>query len=178
MGVELATTYILIALGVVLLATLLSRLVSPSAPAEAPPVRGDDLAVWPFEPMPLMTASEVRFFERLQDALPEYFIFSQVQLSRLIQCNQAAEQKFWLNRINRMSADFVVVDDDAQTVLVVIELDDWTHDRPDRVRADRKKDKALASAGLPILRFDGRRMPGVPQLRSDVQRAVATRQRR
>lgn len=164
----MATTYLIIAVAVVVIAALLSRFGQP--PPTPAPVRGDELDVWPFAPMPFMTDSEVRFFARLQDALPEYFIFAQVQLSRLIACNDAEDQKFWLNRINRMSADYVIVAEDAQTVLAVVELDDWSHDRPDRVRADHKKDKALKSAGLPVVRVDGRKMPEVRELRALVLR--------
>lgn len=181
MGLKLATTDLLI---VVIAAAAVLFICSgwlrqrppPDALSAVPktPVRGDDLAVWPFAPMPFMTASEVRFFSRLQDALPEYLIFAQVQLSRLIECTDSEDQKFWFNRINRMSADYVIVQTDAQQVLLVIELDDWTHDSAERRRADAKKDKALKSAGLPVLRVDGRKMPDAKQLRRVVLAKVKT----
>lgn len=173
MGFKLATTYILIAALAVLAAIVFAGRSRPvdQEPASTP-VRGDELEVWPFAPMPFMTDSEVRFFARLQEALPEHFIFAQVQLSRLIQATDQADQKFWFNRICRMSADYVVVHRDAQRILAVIELDDWTHERPDRRRADAKKDKAIQSAGLPMLRFDGRKMPEVMQLRREVLKSM------
>ncbi len=167
----MATTYILIAVVVVVLAMVLSTWTDRDADAPAP-IKGDEQPVWPFAPMPFMTASEVRFFEQLQDAVPECFVFAQVQLSRLIGCTDSAEEKFWLNRINRMSADYVLVADDARTVLAVIELDDWSHEQPDRVRADQKKDKALQSAGLPVLRFDGRRLPSTAQVRQQILKTL------
>ena len=34
------------------------------------PVRGDELAIWPFAPMPIMTPTEVIFFNKLKNALP------------------------------------------------------------------------------------------------------------
>lgn len=119
-----------------------------------------------------MTNSEVRFFALLQEAMPEHFIFAQVQLSRLIQCTDSQDAAFWFNRICRMSADYVLVDRDAQTVIAVIELDDWTHDKPERRRADQKKTKAIESAGLPLIRFDGRRMPNATQLRHEIIRQL------
>lgn len=167
MGLKLATTYTLIAIMAVVAAMIVIG--RHAKPTQAPkPVRGDDLDVWPFAPMAFMTDSEVRFFARLQEALPEYFIFAQVQLSRLIECTDAEDAKFWFNRINRMSADYVIVHRDAKQVMAVIELDDWTHDRPDRRRADQKKNKAIESAGLPMIRFDGRKMPEVAQLRRQI----------
>ncbi|MDN5891687.1 MAG: DUF2726 domain-containing protein, partial [Psychrobacter sp.] len=86
------------------------------------PVRGDELAIWPFAPMPIMTDTEVIFFNKLKNALPEYHIFVQVQLSRIIEANsnETSERSFWFNRICRQSVDYVIVDIDAQTTLVSI----------------------------------------------------------
>ena len=185
----MATSYTLIAIAVIIAAFLLSRsgrsssselrtptAISPktqkSAKKSGEAVRGDDLPVWPFEPMLFMTNSEVRFFARLQEAMPEHFIFAQVQLSRLIQSTDLDDAAFWFNRICRMSADYVLVDRNAQTIIAVIELDDWTHDKPERQRADQKKTKAIESAGLPLIRFDGRRMPDSKQLRQEILRQL------
>ena len=132
------------------------------------PVRGDELAVWPFEPMPIMTPTEVIFFNRLQQAVPELIIFGQVQLSRIIMPNDDTDQGFWFNRICRMSVDYVLVDQDKQTVLLAIELDDWTHNTRRRQQQDEKKDKALLSAGISILRIDGEAMPDAALLRRKI----------
>ncbi len=133
-------------------------------------IKGDELSVWPFEVMPLMTDSEIIFFRKLQQALPEYLIFSQVQLSRMIEPSQEAgnERQFWFNRVCRQSVDFVIVAADAKTILLAIELDDWTHESKNRQKQDAKKDKALSSAGIAILRFHAERMPSVEILRHDV----------
>lgn len=168
----MATTYTIIALAAIIAAFLLSTRRQPSPAEPAPAVHGDELAVWPFAPMSFMTNSEVRFFARLQEAVPEHFIFAQVQLSRLIESTDKNDKGFWFNRICRMSADYVLVDRDAQTILAVIELDDWTHDKPERQRADQKKTKAIESAGLPLIRFDGRRMPNATQLRQEILRQL------
>lgn len=140
------------------------------------PVRGDDLAIWPFAPMPIMTDTEVIFFRKLQNALPEYHIFVQVQLSRIIEANndETSERSFWFNRICRQSVDYVIVDQDAQTTLVAIELDDWTHNSKARQKADDKKDKALASAGIPIVRFHAERMPSADMLRYELMVVINT----
>ena len=137
-------------------------------------VRGDELAIWPFAPMPIMTNTEVLFFDKLKDALPNYHIFVQVQLSRIIAGNSddAAERRFWFNRICRQSVDYVIVDSDAQTTLVAIELDDWTHNSKARQKADDKKDKALASAGIPIVRFHAERMPTTAMIRHELMQVI------
>lgn len=133
-------------------------------------IKGDDMPVWPFEPMPLMTDSEVLFYKKLKMALPEFHLFGQVQLSRMIEPTEdvADERQFWFNRVCRQSVDYVLVDDDLQTVLAAIELDDWTHESKARQKQDVKKDKALASAGIPIIRFHAEKMPSVQMIRQEV----------
>ena len=143
---------------------------------DADSVRGDELPIWPFAPMPIMTNTEVIFFKKLQDAMPEYHIFVQVQLSRIITGNSdtVSERNFWFNRICRQSVDYVIVDNDAQTTLVAIELDDWTHNNSARQKADDKKDKALASAGIPIVRFHAERMPTTAMIRHELIQVIET----
>jgi very-short-patch-repair endonuclease len=57
-----------------------------------------------------------------------------------------------------MSLDFVVCRKDA-SIVAAIELDDATHDAPRRVEADAKKDNALASAGVRLVRWQTRDLP-------------------
>ena len=163
--------FLILAVGFVGLITL-PKLFSnkQAAEPEPPPVRGDELAIWPFAPMPIMTNTEVIFFNKLKNALPEYHIFVQVQLSRIIEANssETSERSFWFNRICRMSVDYVLVDQDKQTVLLAIELDDWTHNTRRRQQQDEKKDKALLSAGISILRIDGEAMPDAAHLRRKI----------
>ena len=170
----MATTYILI----VILSLFFILLLSGSRrrqTEEAKPVRGDDLDVWPFMPRDFMTDAEVRFFRQLKQAVPEFLIFSQVGLSRLIECTDEEDEKFWFNRINRMSVDYVLVDQDAQHVLVAIELDDWSHEHAGRMKADLKKDKALISAGIPMVRFHGEEYVSAAAIRQELLHALEQR---
>lgn len=137
---------------------------------QAVPVAKDDLPIWPYQIMPLMTDTEVLFFYKLQKAVPEYLLFSQVQLSRIIEPNDTAgkNRSFWFNRICRQSVDYLLVAQDAQTVLLAIELDDWTHQSVLRQQQDEKKDKALSSAGIPIIRFHAEAMPTPEMIRHEL----------
>jgi hypothetical protein len=130
----------------------------------------DDMPVWPYVPRELMTAPERVLYVRLRQALPEYLIFSQVQLCRMIEVDPNADKQAWFNRINRMSVDFVICAPDGAKILAAIELDDSSHERADRLKADSKKDKALASAGIRIIRWPVRGMPDSRQIRSDFLR--------
>ena len=119
---------------------------------------GDE--VWPFyAKKPLSQPEQVLYF-RLIQALPEHIILAQVQLSRLLGVKKGNNYQAWSNRINRMSADFVVCNKDS-SIVAVIELDDATHQREDRQAADAKRDKALGSADVRIVRWQAKTLPDI-----------------
>lgn len=125
---------------------------------------GDE--VWPFyDKKPLSQPEQILYF-RLVQALPDHIILAQVQLSRLLGVKKGNNYQAWSNRINRMSADFVVCSKDS-SIVAVIELDDATHEREDRQAADAKKDKALVAAGVQIVRWQAKTIPDL----ASIQRA-------
>ena len=117
-----------------------------------------DSEEWPFcQRKPLSMPEQVLYF-RLVKALPDHIILGQVQLSRIIAVKKGNNAQTWLNRINRMSADFVVCNKDS-SIVAVIELDDASHAGEKRQQADAKKDKALTAAGIKIYRWHVKAMP-------------------
>jgi len=121
--------------------------------------------VWPFyAKKPLSQPEQVLYF-RLAQALPEHIVLAQVQLSRLLGVKKGNNYQAWFNRINRMSADFVVCKKDS-SIVAVIELDDATHQKEDRQAADAKKDKALASADIRVIRWQAKAIPDVTTIQS------------
>jgi very-short-patch-repair endonuclease len=156
---------ILIVIAVVIFVLILWSLFNTDSKPKKESV--DDMKVWPYVVRELMTAPERELYRRLQQALPDYLIFSQVQLSRIIDVAPEAQKQAWLNRINRMSVDFVICATDGAKILAAIELDDSSHDQAERIKADSKKDKALRSAGVPIIRWPVKGMPQPQQLRAD-----------
>ena len=120
---------------------------------------------WPFyAKKPLSQPEQILYF-RLVQALPEHIILAQVQLSRLLGVKKGNNYQAWFNRINRMSADFVVCNKDS-SIVAVIELDDATHQKEDRQAADAKKDKALASANVRVIRWQAKAIPDVANIKS------------
>lgn len=113
---------------------------------------------WPFyAKKPLSVAEQVLYF-RLSKSLPEHIVLAQVGLSRLLGVKKGNTFQTWYNRINRMTADFVVCRRDS-SIVAVIELDDATHERDDRKTADAKKDKALNAAGIRVIRWQANSLP-------------------
>lgn len=113
----------------------------------------------------VLTRTEVVFYQRLIAALPECLILAQVSLSSVVEVKEhLREAKAFLYQINQKSLDYVICLPDF-TVVAVIELDDWTHKRRDRVKADKTKDEVLAVAGVPIIRWHAEEMPSVEEIR-------------
>ncbi len=122
-------------------------------------------APWPFyAKKPLSVPEQVLYF-RLCQALPEFVILAQVGLSRILGVKKGNNLGEWLNRINRMSIDFVICAKDS-SIVAVIELDDSSHERADRQRADARKDKALSSAGIRLIRWHVKSIPDAETIRS------------
>jgi very-short-patch-repair endonuclease len=124
---------------------------------------GDD--IWPFyAKKPLSPPEQVLYF-RLVEALPDYIVLAQVQLSRFLGVKKGHNYQSWSNRINRMSADFVICKKDA-SIVAVIELDDSTHQKLDRQIADSKKDKALEAAAIKVVRWQAKSIPDLLEIKA------------
>ena len=123
---------------------------------------------YPYTSKPVMTKSELVLYKRLLQALPEYRVLAQVQLSSFLKAGGGKERMAALNRVLQKSADFVICADDA-SVRVVVELQDSTHERPDRARSDEFKRKAFAAAGISFVEFHVKKMPSVEEIRRVVR---------
>ena len=127
--------------------------------------QGGGFGAWPFYAKKLLSPPEQVLYFRLVRALPGHIVLAQVQLSRLLEVKKGNGGQGWLNRINRMSADFVVCARDS-SVAAVIELDDASHAQPERSTADAKKDHALRSAGIRVVRWQARALPDDATIRA------------
>lgn len=107
---------------------------------------------FPFTQCRPLSEREQILYWRLRKVLPDQMVLSQVGMSRILRVEKGKGVRAWLNRIDRMTVDFLVCLPDA-TIVAAIELDDSSHLRSDRVAADAKKDKAMGSAGIRMLRF-------------------------
>ena len=128
-------------------------------------------AAWPYrKKTPFMGAAELDLYERLLAALPEMNVFAQVEMNRVVTWPKP-DKNGWSGRVNGKSIDFLICTK-ASEIVLAIELDDKTHNRPDRQKADETKDRALKAAGIPIKRWNVRSMPQVPEIRQAVAEAI------
>ena len=129
--------------------------------------RGDSVASgapWPFYAKKPLTQPEQVLYYRLVAAMPECIVLAQVQLSQVLGVKKGFNFREWNNRINRMSLDFLVCLKDL-TIVGAVELDDKTHEKPSRIEADAKKQKALSAAGVPIIRWHVSALPDETAIR-------------
>jgi len=132
---------------------------------------------WPFSVRRPLTEPEQVLYYRLCKALPDYMVLAQVGLSRFLAVRRGHDARGWYNRINRMSVDFLVCTRDAE-VVAAIELDDASHQRPDRAGADDKKQTALRAAGVRLLRYNVSALPNEATLIAAIQGAATAAPRR
>lgn len=159
---------------IILLLVVVIVVVAVLAVLKAKSQGGGTEEVWPFyAKKPLSQPEQVLYF-RLVQALPEHIVLAQVQLSRLLGVKKGNNYQAWFNRINRMSVDFVVCNKDS-SIVAVIELDDATHQKEDRQAADAKKDKALTSAGIRIIRWQAKAIPDIAAIQATIMPNIAVK---
>jgi very-short-patch-repair endonuclease len=123
---------------------------------------------WPLVPrLAVLSEPEQRLFQLLLRCLPEYTVLTQVQLLRVLEFERGRRTQALFNRVAQLAVDFLILDADS-SVVAVIELDDALHARHERPWADARKTHALRSAGIPMLRWNARRLPDAQAIRAAV----------
>jgi len=135
--------------------------------SRAEPLVGEPLseAPWPVAAKNLLTERERSLYQSLLSLYPDHKVFVQVALSQLIDVPQNhPDRQSIRNRFSQLVADFVLCRTDL-SVIAVIELNDPSHQRADRQFADARKNKALADAGIRLVRIPSGPLPSADLLR-------------
>lgn len=119
---------------------------------------------WPFAQNRPLTSVEQVLYYRLVQALPQYVVLAQVPMSRFLRVRKGRPFREWMNRIGQKSVDYLVCKPDF-SIVAAIELDDRSHDRIDRIEADLTKNRALAGAGVPLVRWHVSALPDFDAIR-------------
>jgi hypothetical protein len=111
----------------------------------------------------LVTKSELKFYKSLLKAVQDdWEIFAMVRIADLLRVEKGTQhRRKWLNKILAKHIDFVLCDPGSLEPIVCIELDDPSHNRPDRIERDIFVNRAFDAAQLPLLRI-----PTQPNYRS------------
>jgi Protein of unknown function (DUF2726) len=108
----------------------------------------------PYRAIPsLLTNSEAAFFRVLFEAIDELpvVVFSKVRLLDLMEIPRGTEGRAGFRaRVQSKHVDFVLCDAATLRPMLVIELDDPSHRRKDRMRRDAFVDEVMRTIGLAI----------------------------
>ena len=136
--------------------------------ATAEPFIGEPLSddPWPVAAKKLLTERERAVYQCLLSLYPDHKLFIQVALSQLIDIDRKHPERESIRaRYKQLVADFVLCRVDL-SIAAVIELDDPSHEGADRQYADARKNKALADAGLRLVRILPGKLPSEGALRA------------
>lgn len=141
----------------------------PPLPSPVPPaLPGLDLTL-PRDA--LLTPAELAFFRALEPLVtPGYAVFSKVRLADLFDVRAGRGRQAAFNQISAKHVDFVLCDPATSKVLAAIELDDRSHQRPDRAERDRFVNDLFAANHLPLARVPVARSYPPEQLRAKLMR--------
>jgi len=114
----------------------------------------------------LMTENEREFFSRLEAALPEFRVFSQVAMSGVLDVTLPPRHPaYWRARsaFDKKRMDYLVCTRGDFRIVAAVELDDRSH--ASKKAQDAKRDAMLASAGIRTVRFPSHPRPDAKQIR-------------
>lgn len=107
----------------------------------------------------ILTDREYEFYIRLAPLADEFGlrIFTKVRFADLVEPKDREDMSLWWECFNKIKAkhiDFALADDDTN-IIMLIELDDTTHNRPDRQERDAFVEAVLANTGYLLMRTYG-----------------------
>ena len=119
-------------------------------------------AVEPYERVTsILTTPEQYFYKALSSALQgRVLILSKVRIADIIKVRRTVSRKhFWrhFSQISQKHIDFVLIDPKSFSTLCLIELNDKSHARHDRIKRDKFVNRVMEQAGVPLYRFPVRR---------------------
>ncbi|MFZ2522746.1 MAG: DUF2726 domain-containing protein [Minisyncoccia bacterium] len=124
-----------------------------------------------------MTRAEHEFYDTLTKVVgSEYLIFAQVHLPTLLD-NKVVGQNWRgaFRHISEKSVDFVLCDKAYISPKLAIELDDKTHERPERQDRDQEVERMLKEAGMPLLRVNNGRIDPI-ELSQKIKGSISSNQ--
>lgn len=101
----------------------------------------------------VITLTELSFYNILLEIAKELdlILFSQVSLYNIIETKYNNQSAF--NKIKSKTIDFVLVDKSNCRIKLCIELDDYTHNRYDRIERDKFINKLFEDLEIDLIRF-------------------------
>lgn len=120
-----------------------------------------------YMPLPLLTATEIKFWGLLYQAAPGCYIFPQVAASAILTIQSESYEHFWevVKKYQTTRIGFVVCDPQL-SIIALVELDDQVNER--RRTKDAEQDYITAQAGYKTVRFNRKDWPTVEQVKARI----------
>ncbi|MER3423918.1 MAG: hypothetical protein C4293_12480 [Nitrospiraceae bacterium] len=124
-----------------------------------------------------LSPAERDFYETLRQAVGNhYLIFAKVRLLDLLWLPDNMENRLlYIGRVASKHVDFVLCHSRTVAPALAIELDDASHQAPERQERDSFLNEVLRVAGIPLLRVPVRNTFSAPALRSQILDALGAR---
>lgn len=87
-----------------------------------------------YQEKPIMTASEINFYNKIKPLEPTYKILPQINLAAIIRKNN--NNRYYTDLFRNI--DYAIMSNDYSKVLLLIELNDATHEKQKRKSRDNK----------------------------------------
>lgn len=118
----------------------------------------------------LFTPAERSFLGVLEQALDsDYRVFGKVRLGDIVKPAKGlsnSRRTTAQNKINQKHVDFVICKSSDLAVVVVVELDDKSHERDDRAGRDQLVDRVLANAKISVIHFSAQKGYALSEVRA------------
>lgn len=104
----------------------------------------------------LLTKNEYKFYKELKSIADELglTILSKIRMADLVESNEqeSFEYQKAFSKIKAKHVDFALADPDNLYIKLLIELDDASHEKEDRIKRDEFVEKVYKEAGYKLLR--------------------------
>lgn len=124
----------------------------------------------------LFTPAEWQFYQVLRAAVDQRFlIVGKVRIADVITPRSTVRRQAWWRAFRQISSkhlDFVLLEPQNGAIRAALELDDSSHRRADRRTRDRFVDRALAQAGVPLIRVAAARRYAPGELQRQIAEAL------
>lgn len=118
-----------------------------------------------------LTPTETMFYHQLVEALPDFVVLAQVQLSSFLKVDTTKTEwkdySRWFNPIAQQSVDYLICQQDF-SIIAAVELDDKSHNGANSIKRDTKKNNNLHAANVPLIRWHAEAMPEAETIRQIV----------
>lgn len=126
----------------------------------------------------LLSTAEQRFYQALSAVTQERaIIMSKVRIADLVKVKSNVKQKrfwFYFSKISQKHIDFVLLHPETFATLCLIELDDASHWRPDRMKRDRFINQLMINTGIPLIRFRVRRSYDLTKINAQISQYLSS----